>query len=54
MPIESPIILTQKFDPVTGEYGWEVQDDSYDYHQEIARSAFADMLHDSERVRLYL
>ncbi|XP_054287792.1 protein arginine N-methyltransferase 7-like [Macrosteles quadrilineatus] len=53
MPIESSNILTQKFDPVTGEYGWEVQDDSYDYHQEIARSAFADMLHDSERNEKY-
>lgn len=43
-------IFTQKFDPITGSTAWEIQDSDYDYHQEVARSAFADMLHDHERV----
>lgn len=30
-----------------------MQDENYDYHQEIARSAFADMLHDTERNQKY-
>lgn len=43
-------IFTQVFKPITGTMTWEEKDVDYDYHQEIARSAFADMLHDSERV----
>lgn len=30
-----------------------MEDEDYDYHQEIARSAFADMLHDTERNKKY-
>lgn len=29
------------------------KDEAFDYHQEVARSAFADMLHDTERNRKY-
>lgn len=29
------------------------KDDIFDYHQELSRSAFADMLHDNERNRKY-
>lgn len=29
---------------------WELQDELYDYHQDLARAGFADMLHDYERV----
>lgn len=30
-----------------------VKDEAFDYYQEVARSAFADMLHDTERNRKY-
>ena len=43
-------ILVQKFNPTTGKLEWELQQEHYDYVQEIARSGFADMLHDEERV----
>ena len=33
-----------------GKNEWQLQDRDYDYHREVARAAFADMLHDSERV----
>ncbi|KAL5021846.1 hypothetical protein ScPMuIL_001001 [Solemya velum] len=39
--------------PVTGKMEWSLQADNYDFHQEIARSAYADMLHDTERNRKY-
>jgi type III protein arginine methyltransferase len=29
------------------------KDETFDYYQEVARSAFADMLHDTERNRKY-
>lgn len=35
---------------MTGHLDWEVVDENYDYHQELARAGFADMLHDYERV----
>jgi protein arginine N-methyltransferase 7 len=44
-------VFTAKINPITGKSEWELQNEDYDYHQEIARSAFADMLHDTERVR---
>ena len=31
----------------------QVMPEDYDYNQELARAAFADMLHDSERNQLY-
>ncbi|NXA54393.1 ANM7 methyltransferase, partial [Nothocercus julius] len=35
--------------PTTGAMEWLEEDESYDYHQEIARSRYADMLHDKDR-----
>ncbi|XP_064466661.1 protein arginine N-methyltransferase 7-like isoform X2 [Ornithodoros turicata] len=46
-------VLEPHFSPVTGRMEWELRPDEYDHHQEIARSAFADMLHDTERNRKY-
>lgn len=46
-------VFTQKRNPLTGGTEWDVQHKDYDYHQEIARSAFADMLHDTERNKKY-
>lgn len=46
-------IFVQKINPLTGHNDWVIQNEDYDYHQEVARSAFADMLHDSERNQLY-
>ncbi|XP_052758972.1 protein arginine N-methyltransferase 7 isoform X1 [Galleria mellonella] len=46
-------VFTQKKNPITGSTEWDVQHEDYDYHQEIARSAFADMLHDTERNKKY-
>nr|CAD7430778.1 unnamed protein product [Timema monikensis] len=46
-------VFTKKINPVTGKLEWEHQDEDYDFHQEIARSAFADMLHDEERNKKY-
>lgn len=43
-------VLVQKFNPGTGNLEWDLQAEDYDYVQEIARSGFADMLHDEERV----
>jgi protein arginine N-methyltransferase 7 len=47
-------IFTQNINPITGLTSWEERDPDYDYYQEIARSAFADMLHDHERVGIFL
>ncbi|RZC34261.1 protein arginine N-methyltransferase 7 [Asbolus verrucosus] len=46
-------IFIQKFNPITGINDWIVQQEDYDYHQEVARSSFADMLHDTERNQKY-
>ncbi|KAJ8715935.1 hypothetical protein PYW08_013220 [Mythimna loreyi] len=46
-------VFTQKRNPITGSTEWDVQDENYDFHQEIARSGFADMLHDTERNKKY-
>lgn len=46
-------VFTQKRNPLTGSTEWDVEDEDYDYHQEIARSSFADMLHDTERNQKY-
>ncbi|XP_068812364.1 protein arginine N-methyltransferase 7 isoform X3 [Struthio camelus] len=35
--------------PTTGAMEWLEEDEDYDYHQEIARSRYADMLHDKDR-----
>ncbi|XP_069757268.1 protein arginine N-methyltransferase 7 isoform X2 [Narcine bancroftii] len=39
--------------PTTGAMEWEEEDEDYDYHQEIARSSYADMLHDKDRNEKY-
>lgn len=46
-------VFIQKLNPITGVNDWIVQNEDYDYYQEVARSAFADMLHDTERNQLY-
>jgi len=37
---------------VSGQVEWVPMDDAFDYSQQIARSAYADMLHDTDRVRM--
>ncbi|KFQ53514.1 Protein arginine N-methyltransferase 7, partial [Nestor notabilis] len=39
--------------PTTGAMEWLEEDENYDYHQEIARSRYADMLHDKDRNEKY-
>ncbi|XP_034541631.1 protein arginine N-methyltransferase 7 [Notolabrus celidotus] len=39
--------------PTTGAPDWLEESEEYDYHQEIARSCFADMLHDHDRNEKY-
>lgn len=46
-------VFTQKFNRITGKSEWTMQPENYDYHQEVARSSYADMLHDSERNHKY-
>lgn len=46
-------IFVQKPNPITGQSKWCVENEDYDYYQEIARSSFADMLHDTDRNILY-
>ncbi|XP_044735077.1 protein arginine N-methyltransferase 7 isoform X2 [Chrysoperla carnea] len=46
-------VFTQEINPMTGIKEWVLKDEHYDYFQEIARSAFADMLHDTERNQKY-
>jgi len=46
-------VLVQSINHATGENSWKVMPEDYDYNQELARAAFADMLHDSERNQLY-
>ena len=37
---------------MTQKMEWKNQPEDYDYQQEVARAAFADMLHDDERVMM--
>ncbi|XP_029637505.1 protein arginine N-methyltransferase 7 [Octopus sinensis] len=46
-------IFVSQFNPLLGKNEWVLQDENYDYHQEIARSSYADMLHDTERNQKY-
>uniref|UniRef100_A0A3B5ANT6 Protein arginine N-methyltransferase n=1 Tax=Stegastes partitus TaxID=144197 RepID=A0A3B5ANT6_9TELE len=39
--------------PSTGALDWVEESEEYDYHQEIARSCYADMLHDHDRNQKY-
>lgn len=45
-----PRELIPQLNSTTGKMEWNEVPDDYDYHLEIARSAFADMLHDHDRV----
>ena len=49
-PKESTGVFVQHVNPMTSRSEWRMQAEDYDYQQEVARAAFADMLHDSERV----
>jgi hypothetical protein len=44
----------QSLNPMTGQREWKMVPNDYDYQQEVARAAFADMLHDTERVKFIL
>ncbi|KAF6771805.1 Protein arginine N-methyltransferase [Paragonimus kellicotti] len=41
--------LVSQFNPVVGCSQWKLVESDYDYAQEIARSGYGDMLHDSDR-----
>ncbi|XP_057348819.1 protein arginine N-methyltransferase 7 isoform X3 [Manis pentadactyla] len=43
-------VFCGRANPTTGSMEWLEEDEHYDYHQEIARSSYADMLHDKDRV----
>ncbi|XP_054310047.1 protein arginine N-methyltransferase 7 isoform X11 [Pongo pygmaeus] len=43
-------IFCSRANPTTGSVEWLEEDEHYDFHQEIARSSYADMLHDKDRV----
>ncbi len=45
-------VFVSSYNPMTGKKEWKMQPEDYDYQQEVARAAFADMLHDAERVNL--
>ena len=45
-----PHVFLQTLNPMRGKMEWKPQPLDYDYKQEVARAAFADMLHDTERV----
>ena len=46
-------VMVQSVNHATGHNTWRMMPADYDYNQELARAAFADMLHDWERNRLY-
>ncbi|XP_077982657.1 protein arginine N-methyltransferase 7-like [Glandiceps talaboti] len=46
-------VFFSRVNPTTGDTEWIMQDQEYDYHQEVSRSAYADMLHDDERNKKY-
>ena len=46
-------VFVQKLNRITGQSDWLVQNEDYDYHQEVARASFADMLHDNDRNQKY-
>uniref|UniRef100_A0A8C6XQ58 Protein arginine N-methyltransferase n=1 Tax=Naja naja TaxID=35670 RepID=A0A8C6XQ58_NAJNA len=43
-------VFCGRANPTTGAMEWLEEDENYDYHQEIARSCYADMLNDKDRV----
>ncbi|XP_075796455.1 protein arginine N-methyltransferase 7 isoform X2 [Pelodiscus sinensis] len=42
-------VFCGRANPTTGSMEWLEEDEDYDFHQEIARSCYADMLHDKDR-----
>lgn len=48
--IGKELSFVSRLNCMTGKVEWVELPDEYDYHQEIARSAYADMLHDHDRV----
>ncbi|XP_044290062.1 protein arginine N-methyltransferase 7 [Varanus komodoensis] len=46
-------VFCGRANPTTGSLEWLEEDESYDYHQEIARSCYADMLNDKDRNAKY-
>lgn len=42
-------VFTSKINVMTGKSEWHLENENYDYDQEIARSSYGDMLHDTER-----
>ncbi|KAM4017805.1 protein arginine N-methyltransferase 7 isoform 2-T5 [Anomaloglossus baeobatrachus] len=47
------MVFCGRVNPITGSLDWVEEDENYDYHQEIARSSYADMLHDKDRNEKY-
>ncbi|XP_018421871.1 PREDICTED: protein arginine N-methyltransferase 7 [Nanorana parkeri] len=47
------MVFCGRVNPTTGALDWVEEDEDYDYHQEIARSSYADMLHDKDRNEKY-
>lgn len=45
--------FVSQLSPITGVMQWNLVDSDYDFQQEIARSAYADMLHDGDRNARY-
>merc|ERR1711936_114021 len=45
--------MVQSINHATGQNTWKIMPPDYDHNQELARAAFADMLHDSERNKMY-
>ncbi|XP_077166899.1 protein arginine N-methyltransferase 7 [Paroedura picta] len=46
-------VFCGRANPTTGAVEWLEEDENYDYHQEIARSCYADMLNDKDRNTKY-
>ncbi|KAF4527562.1 hypothetical protein B566_EDAN016040, partial [Ephemera danica] len=46
-------VFINRINPVTGRNEWELVREDYDFHQQVARAAYADMLHDTRRNQLY-
>ncbi|KAI9581497.1 protein arginine N-methyltransferase 7 [Glossina fuscipes] len=46
-------VFTQRLNPLKTQVEWMVNEDTYDYHQEVANAGFGDMLHDKERNQKY-
>ncbi|CAD5124274.1 DgyrCDS12566 [Dimorphilus gyrociliatus] len=42
-------VFISKVNTMTGKLEWHLENENYDYDQEIARSSYGDMLHDTER-----